>query len=351
MRPSNTDRPSMHDVARVAGVSAATVSKMLRGVKTIKPASVKRIRAAIDELGYRVDPLAADMRRSRRAIIGLVVPDLENEFFGAIASRLELMAEAAGYSLSIASSHESQEREEQLIERMGDWRVAGTILAPVRSERGLGATKMYDLGMKGVLIDRVDYSENYSAVSVDNGGASASVCRAFGDLGHKHVLIIGPSDISKNVRSRISGFCHEAARLFPDMKVDTLISDGGTAALRERVAEQLRSQKPTAVFSVFQKGTLVALTEFRSQGLRCPEDIDLIGFDDAEWMQVTDPTVSAVVQPVERLATQAFETLMADLDEKSDGVTRLYLEDCLLALRGSVSHPKKLRLAAENRAL
>jgi LacI family transcriptional regulator len=344
MTMCRSERPSIHDVARIAGVSAATVSKYLHGVKTIKPTNMKNIREAIDALGYRLDPLAGDLRRERRNILGLVVPDLENEFFGAMACRIELLAEAAGYSLSIASSHESEERELRLIERMGDWRVAGTILAPVRSERGLGAKKMVDLGMDGVLLDRVESSGTHSTVSVDNSGASAAVCRTLGEIGHSHVLIIGPSDVSKNVRARMNGFRNEAARSFPYMNIGVLVSDADADAdsFREKLALYLKVEKPTAVFSLFQKGTLIAMTAFRRLGLRCPEDINLIGFDDAEWMQVTEPSVSAVVQPVTQLAETAFKTLLKTLDTPN-GTVKLHLEECQLVLRGSVSSPKHIK--------
>jgi LacI family transcriptional regulator len=339
MTMSRSERPSIHDVARIAGVSAATVSKYLHGVKTIKPTNMKNIREAIDALGYRLDPLAGDLRRERRNILGLVVPDLENEFFGAIACRMELLAEAAGYSLSIASSHESEERELRLIQRMDDWRVAGTILAPVRSERGLGAKKMVELGMDGVLLDRVESSDTHCTVSVDNSGASASVCRTLGEIGHCHVLIIGPSDVSKSARARLNGFRNEAAQSFPDMNIGVLVLDADADIFREELALYLKVEKPTAVFSLFQKGTLIAITAFRRLGLRCPEDINLIGFDDAEWMQVTEPSVSVVVQPVARLAETAFKTLLKILDTPN-GTVKLHLEECQLVLRGSVSLPK-----------
>lgn len=343
-KTSREGRSSIYDVARLAGVSPATVSKFLHGARTIKPKNVANIEAAIEELGYRLDPLASDLRRDKRKIIGLVVPDLESEFFGALASRLELMAENAGYSLSIGSSHESQVREEALIERMGDWRVAGTILAPVRSERGLGASKMHEIGMTGVLIDRVEKSDHFNTVSVDNYGASAAICRELGELGHKKVLLIGLSEVSKNVRSRVTGFKQQAEQNFPNMQVDVLISDGRVDQLRLDVAERLEQDRPTAVFSLFQKGTLIALSEFRSLGIKCPDDIDLVGFDDAEWMQVTEPTVSAVVQPLDRIAAKAFERLVAQIEGKSLTSPSLHLENCELAIRDSMSSPRRLSI-------
>lgn len=329
------NRASIHDVAGRAGVSAATVSKFLQGVSTIKAANVEKIKAAILALDYRPDPLAADLRRARRNIIGLIIPDLQSEFFGALASRFETLAEKEGYSLSIASSHESEDRELELVERMSSWRVAGTILAPVRSERGTGASRMKELGMDGVFVDRVNSDTEYDTIGVDNAKASAEVCRMLSNIGHRHVLVLGLGQVSKNVRLRVSAFQQEALRFCPEMKIDVILTTGGVDDLRVKLGEQLDREPPTAVYSLFQKTTLIALSEFRRRGLSCPKDISLIGFDDADWMQVTYPAVSAVVQPVERLADSAFAQLIARLNGSKDPAFS-HLENCELVIRESV---------------
>lgn len=335
MSTQPTRRASIHDVARSAGVSAATVSKVLRGVAGVKSGNVERVRAAVDAMGYQMDPLAAGLRQTTRRILALIVPDLESEFFGRIAAQLELLAEQAGYGLLIMSSHEDEEREARLVERMHVWRVAGTILAPVRSERGLGTALMKRLSMTGALLDRVMSDDVYDTVAVDNGGASASVARMLAAKGHRHVLLIGLNEVSRNVRARASAFEREAAAICPDMRVDALMIDDRAGNFRHMLSLYLDGNRPTAVFSLFQKGTLVALSEFRRRGLRCPSDVSLVGFDDAEWMQVTYPSVSAVVQPIERLAHLAFDRLLARI-EGQGGASICSLEPCALELRESL---------------
>ncbi|RWD55915.1 MAG: LacI family transcriptional regulator, partial [Mesorhizobium sp.] len=107
-------RPSIHDVASHAGVSAATVSKVLAGVTTVKPENAQRVLDAVELLGYRVDPLASDMRRAKRRIIGAIMPEFESEFFGQMVSELEGLAEQRGYTLVAASSRESEAREKEI---------------------------------------------------------------------------------------------------------------------------------------------------------------------------------------------------------------------------------------------
>jgi len=320
-------RASIHDVASRAGVSAATVSKVLRGVTSVKSANAERVRVAVAELSYRMDPLASDLRRAKRHIIGLVVPDLESEFFGRLTARLEILAEEAGHSLVITSSHESEARERRLVERLYDWRVAGTILAPVRSERGAGACAMKDMGMTGVLIDRVVANESFDAITADNARASAHVAHRLAETGHRHVLLLGLSEVSKNVRTRISAFKGAVASCCPEMAVDVLLAGGPADDLRGLLAGYLDENRPTAVFSLFQKGTLTVLAEFRRRGIRCPQDISLVGFDDAAWMQTTYPSVTAVVQPIRQIAEQAFVRLLTRING-NDGYTVCQLARC-----------------------
>jgi len=166
-------RPSIHDVASHAGVSAATVSKVMQGVATVKPANVQRVFDAVERLGYRMDPLASELRRSKRRIIGAVVPEFESEFFGTVITELERLAEQRGYALVAASSRESETREKEILARMHDWRVSGVVLAPVRNERSPAAAFMKASGMTGVMIDRVLADNAFDTISADSAAASA----------------------------------------------------------------------------------------------------------------------------------------------------------------------------------
>jgi len=340
----NKRRASIHDVASRAGVSAATVSKVLRGATTVKPANIKKVRMAVKELDYRMDPLASSLRRARRQIIGVVLPELESEFFGQITSHLEILAEQAGYSLVIASSHESEDRERQLIERMHDWRVAGTILAPVRSERGQGAAVMKTRGMCAVLVDRVVANNSFDTVTADNARASANVAQRLIKAGHRHVLLFGLSEVSKNIRTRISSFKSEAEKLCPEMQVDVLLADGPAEDLRISLGDYLERDRPSAVFSLFQKGTLTVLSEFRRRSIRCPQDISLVGFDDAEWMQATYPSITVVVQPIAQIAQQAFARLLSRIDGQT-GYPVCQLEPCDFQERQSLVNTGPVQLS------
>lgn len=338
-REAHARRPSIHDVANSAGVSAATVSKVLQGVATVKPENVQRVFDAVELLGYRVDPLASDLRRAKRRIIGAIVPEFESEFFGSMITQLERLAEQRGYALVAASSRESEAREKEILARMHDWRVSGVVLAPVRNEHGPAAAFMRKSGMTGVLIDRVLADDAFDTVSADSVSASAEVARELVERGHRHILVLGLGEQAATVRARLASFRERALQLAPDTRVDVILSESDVEPLRSSLRDYFaKGERPTAVYSLFLRGTLVALSEFRRRGWHCPNDISLVGFDDAEWMQVTWPAIAAVVQPVRQIAIGAMDVLFRRI-EGEGGPPIARLEPCKVLMRESVGSP------------
>lgn len=332
-------RVTIHDVARHAQVSAATVSKVLRGVPTVREENAGRVRAVVARLDYRVDPLAAGLRNDQRRLIGTIVPDLENSFFGALVSGFERAAEAAGFNLIVASSRESETREEELVARMNDWRVAGTILVPVRSERGLGTSKLRALDMRAVLVDRASADDRYDTVTADNYKAAAAVADYLVGRGHRHILLHGATRASKALRTRVAGFTERTAVLDPHIRIDTLLSDAETEVQRDAVRAYFRDhtagERPDAIFSLSQNSTLVVLSELRRQAIRVPEDVTLVGFDDAEWMRITWPSITAVAQPVNDMAERAVATLLARVESDNWRFPVQHMEPCEMLIRQS----------------
>lgn len=338
-RSVRQQRPSIHDVASRAGVSTATVSKVMHGVATVKPENARRVFEAIEKLGYRADPMASDLRRSQRRIIGAVVPEFESEFFGAVITQLERLAEQRGYALVAASSRESESREAQILARMRDWRVSGVVLSPVRNANGPAATFMKANAMTGVLIDRVLADDVFDTVSADSAAASAEVACELVGIGHRHILVIGLGEQAATVHARLDGFRSKALELAPATRVDVILSESDVEPLRAALSEYFaKGERPTAIYSLFLKGTLVALSEFRRRGWHCPNDISLIGFDDAEWMQATWPSIATVVQPVRQIAIQAMNALFRRI-EGGDGPPCALLEPCRVLMRESVGPP------------
>lgn len=338
--PQSQRRASIHDVASHAGVSAATVHKVMHGDSTVRVENAEKVRASIEALNYRVDPLASSLRRSQRKIVGVIVPEFESVFFGGIVAELEILAERRGYTLVATSSRESEERERELIARMYDWRVSGLVLAPVQNEHGPAAAFMKRYDMRGVLIDRVVGDDAFDTVSADSAAASAQIADGLLGFGHRHVLVVCLDAQAASLQaSRLDGFKARMEEIDPEAIVDVVRCENDTGMLHAAVQAYFASGKrPTAIYSLFLRATLVVLSEVRQRGWRIPGDISLAGFDDADWMQVMHPPMAAVVQPVREIASNAMELLFRRVEgEAGPPVARW--ETCEVLMRGSVGSP------------
>jgi DNA-binding LacI/PurR family transcriptional regulator len=182
-------RASIHNVAAYAGVSIATVSKVMQGVPTVLPENVTKVQNAIEALGYRINPLGAELRRGRRNLIGAIVPSLENRRVARFLTALELAVEARAHILFIASSHNSPTREADLANRMQDWRVAGVVVMPVAGQGGPGALLLENSGLATVFIQHQDETRRFDTVTFPGElkareAASAAVAMLFARLEH-----------------------------------------------------------------------------------------------------------------------------------------------------------------------
>jgi LacI family transcriptional regulator len=335
-RRTTSERPTIHDVARLANVSPATVSKVLRGLGAVKAESIARIHAAVSELGFRIDPLAANLRRSRRNIIGLVVPDFRNPFFGSMVASFERLAEGSGYRLVAVSSAENVEREASQIEALLDWRVAGLIVVPTEAHPA-AESSMLDQKVATVLLDRVPDETSFDKVNVDNAEASAAVIRELVARGHKHILIATASLERSNMRDRLAGVMAAAREAGIEDSIEVVVCGPDVPTATESMAARFDAGRlPTAVFALFSPATLATLREVERRGMVVPKDLSVVGFDDIEWMQVTHPPIAAVIQPIDRIAESAWGQLISRLANPDDPPQSLEVK-CQLDFRGSVA--------------
>ncbi|WP_448953565.1 LacI family DNA-binding transcriptional regulator [Labrys neptuniae] len=345
MQPNETprrqpgERATIHDVARLANVSPATVSKVLRGLGAVKADSVARIHAAVRELGFRVDPLAANLRRSRRSIVGLIVPDFRNPFFGSMVAHFERLAEGSGYRLVTVSSAEKAEREAAQTEALLDWRVAGIIMVPTDGQPAAEAS-LVDQKVATVLVDRVPDQTDFDRVGVNNLEASAAVIRELAALGHRRILLAPSHLVQTNMRDRVNGAKRAAEEAGIAGGIEVLASGPDVASASDTMAARFdKGDLPTAIFGLHSPATLAALREVERRGLAMPQDLSVVGFDDIEWMQVTHPPIAAVIQPVQALAEMAWAQLMKRLAEPAEPPYTVEVS-CELDFRGSVSSPR-----------
>lgn len=333
-------RPTIYDVARNAQVSPATVSKVLRGVTTVGADNANRVMDAVKGLGFRSDPLAANLRRNRRSLVGLIVPDFKNPFFGALVAAIEQLAEGSGYRLVAVSSSETETMELRQIEALLDWRVAGILLIP-SSANLTNQPLLISEGTPVVVVDRVSPNSPFDGVGVDNAEACAKMVRHFFEQGHRKLLIAASLPDLPNMQERIDGACAAARSMDQPMETEILYCGPDLAHATESVAKRFEQEgPPPAVFALFIQATLAVLREVDKLGLHVPRDISLAGFDDFEWMQVMHPPVATVIQPIQEMAAVAWKQLLRRIDLPGYAPKAIQIP-CSLEFRGSIAKPRE----------
>jgi len=335
----------MADVARAAGVSAATVSRVLAGVDgATSDRTAATVRQTARDLGYVVNAVAASLRSQQTRSVGLVMADVGNPFFGQLASGVENTLSEAGYSVILVNTNNSVEQEQRLIRLLIEKRVDAMIVA-TSARTGEHIREAIDVGMRVVLVDSELPDLRTDSVTIDNVAAARSAVEHLLDLGHTEIgIITGQLEAAFDL-GRLEGYQNalqsRGIRPNPHFCVrGGLTVDGGRHA-----AAQLLSlaQRPTALFvtnNLMTIGTLVSISE---TGLSLPQDISIIGFDDMDWYRIAKPGVTAVHQPAYDMGRIAAGRLLDRIAGKSSKSKRQLL-NAELIVRESTAAP--LRPAA-----
>lgn len=330
------ERPSMHSVAAYAGVSIATVSKVMQGVPTVLPANVKAVQNAIEALGYRINPLAAELRRGKRKLIGAILPNFDSTF-GELAQALELEVEKRGYELAVTSSHASERREAELVARMQDWRVAGIAVVPVRNEDGGAALLLKDSGLPAVFIDHVHGNRGFDTVSIDYEQTAQTIAKRYTELGHTRFLIPHRARRDKSIPESAALLSAAILSLQPDSSVTLLSTPAGIDKARAEVCREL-SHVPryTAILSFSEIATIVVMNEAARNGWDIPRSMSLFSFQQENWMRVREPHLDSIVKPTDELAKRSVELLFSRMENFDRPTTRI-LVPAAMSLTKSIS--------------
>jgi DNA-binding LacI/PurR family transcriptional regulator len=303
--------PSIRTVAQRAGVSTATVSNVLNARRSVAPELVSRVRSAVAELGYITDLGAARLRSRRSTIAGVLVPDIANNFFATFVSVLEKAARRDGYDLLIVSSSDDPLQEEAQLRTLLTWRPAGLIILPCDDSlpaRSIAAAA----GVPLVTADRIPDAPEMDTIGVDNRVVAAEVTCHLIAGGRRRILACASLLSINNMRERCDGVA--AAVRDAGAGVELEVIEGGltAAGCRDRLIDRLTTPPtPDALFMLNNIVTLGGLEALAASGLAVPQDVALVGFDDAEWMRVVSPPLTTVRQPIEEMALAAWERLMA----------------------------------------
>ena len=332
----------MTDVAKLAGVSTMTVSRVLNESPHVTDGLRAKVFAAIQELRYQPNELARSLREQRSRQIGIIVPYLYDPFFAICAAAVSAVVKQHAYSIVLATSNEEPESEFEEASRMLRRNVEGLIVIPahVGSSASLLLNRDFDR-MPIVSLDRPIQESLpgqpalHDSLLVDNeGGARAGTMHLI-SLGHKRVVYLGLSDKLYTMRKRQQGYrqAMQAAGLKPSSAILSEDRDDSLGILRKLLSGR---SKPTAIFCANNLITRHVLHSLRAMDLTPPDPIALVGFDDFETADLLRPGITVVRQPNEQLGRAAAEVLfkrLAHPDRTHPGVTTILPVE--LVVRGS----------------
>ena len=333
--PTDQRGPTIHDVARVAGVSSATVSNVLRGTRYVGPELQQRVQDAVAALRYSSNSLAASLRERRSRTIGVVVPDITMGLFPAIVRRLAKRAAFTDYQLILTDSQEDPAWERERVRALIRRKIDGLIVIPCRDDSPM-LEDVRQSGIPTVLLDRVAEGTDFDHVLLDNAAAAREGTRHLISLGHRRILLLASDTSLRNVRERIDGYREALAEADLSGFENVLVAGGNEVELaRQALLPVLAGPgRPSALFAVTQTMTIGALQTLWEAGLELPKDISLLAFDDSEWFTALKPFVSTLRQPTDDFADQAWAMLMARLNSDCSPTLRSEVH-CSLVIRES----------------
>ncbi len=317
------------DVARVAEVSPATVSRVLAG-RSVDPAMQERVLAAVKSTGYRPNLAARRLRSQHTNTIGLIVADIRNPFFTAVSRAIESLAAARGMRVILCNTDEDPEKEAAYLDLMHEERVSGVILAPCRQRVEKAERLAPDYPV--VLIDRSLPHAGLDSVLLDNESMAAELVAHLHAQGHRRVAGLFGAASGTGIERR-AGFERAARDLGMEASAIDIPHAAGEA---ERAVTELLSGpiRPDALVASNGVMLLTVLRALRSLNLDVPGDIALAGFDNNDWMEFVGGGLSVIEQPVEEIGRTAMTMLLDRLDHPEAPARKVVLAGRLIS-RGS----------------
>ena len=301
------------DVARLAGVSIGTVSNVLANRAAVRPATRRRVEAAIAELKYRPNRIARSLVGQRTHVVGMVVPDVANPFFAELMQGAEEELESAGYAVVFGNSHGSEARQLRYLESFRDRQVDGLILVLAPSTEAAVLSEM-GAHMALVLVDRSlpDWRGD-QVVGDDEAGMQLAV-GLLAQMGHRRLgLINGEPGISTARRRRL-GFEASLRKwgLDPRCVTDGSFTMGSGFAQAARLLDV--PEPPTAICAGNDLLAMAALAAATGRGLRVPQDVSIVGYDDIAYARLLSPGLTTVRQPAASMGAEAARLLLERID-------------------------------------
>ena len=307
--------PTINDVARHAGVSPITVSRVINNSGYISPKTRERVQAAIDELGYVPNIIARSLRSKRTNTLALVITDITNPFFTSLARGVEDTASDAGFNVIFCNTDESIEKEEKYVSLLLQKQVDGILLVPANSA-SLSIELIQEQDTPVVILDRKVFNVNVDVVRCDSEASAYQLTRLLIQEGHTSIAnLSGPKEVS-TAEDRVRGYwcaMSEAGLANPDLVFyGSYTQASGYENARRAMA---LSPRPTAFFTGNNFIAIGALKALQEAGLKMPDDFSLVTFDDLPLSIMLEPMLTVARQPAYEMGCRGTQLLLRRLSE------------------------------------
>ena len=311
---------TLNDVARVANVSASTVSHVINKTRRVNPETERVVRAAIESTGYAGDGIARSLRKGRTDTLGLAMSAISNPYFGEVVHAIERSATAEDYSLLLAETHDDPERELRAVRDLLSHRVDGVIMAP-SNDPGAALALIERRGIPVVLIDRVPVEDrpHTDAIGVSNREPVAQLVTHLVEHGHTRIAMLAPQPGVATTEERVEGFLTGLRRNGIDPQPGLLeLGCHNSDALEGALSRVLGlDDPPTALVLGNNQVTIGAMADLHLRGLVPPAGIATVSFDDFPWADSFHPRITTMSQPTDDLGVGAVSLLLDRLADSS----------------------------------
>jgi LacI family transcriptional regulator len=337
-------RATLKDVARTAGVSQSTTSRALSGEGYVAAQVRERVLKAAEELGYVPHAMARSLRKQVNRSIGVLVSDLRNSFYADLAAGIAARARSHGYTMMLVDDQGVSSEELGAAQAFVATRAAGVIVTPLSAAV---STYLLRQDIPVVEVDRQFLAGECDAVVIDNASVARRITDHLITLGHRRIaLLIDETDWTTG-SERYAGYQRslEESGIPPDPTL--LVSAGWDAGDARTAAIDIlaRRERPTAIFAannLLAEGVWRAASDL---GLRIPDDLSIVSFDDAQWMSMVTPGITAVAQDAVALGRAAMDRLLERIEHPEAPPVTVVLEAHILP-RGSTASPRPTAEAA-----
>jgi LacI family transcriptional regulator len=328
----------IRDVAKLAGVSTGTVSRVLNDHPSVTDELRARVRGIIEELGYMPDPSARSMRSKVSRLIGIVIPDLTNPFFSELVQFTEQAAARHGYNIIVMTSFDHAAKEADRIGQLTSRKVDGIILVPSNDFHTLKLPK----GLPIVIVDRL--LPGYSGIAADHRSGVRLGVEHLVKLGHRRIgFISGPKD-SVPANDRLQGYldamklaCDGEQNAVPLIAEAAFDYESGRSAGNYLLA-RARHERPTAIFASSDQQAIGCMRAAHDLGIPIPAALSIVGFDGIPLASMTTPRLTTVKQPIQEIAAAAVAVLLSKQD--APGLGKPLLLACEISAGETTSSPQ-----------